>query len=47
MAAKSRIKRKKKQVNAEDAKQTKRFFTITGICVVVLLVIIFVIFNNS
>lgn len=48
MAAKTRKPATKKtNVSAEDAAANKRFFTITAICVVLLLVIIFVIFLNS
>lgn len=45
--AKTRIKRKKPQVNPEDAKATRRFFTITGIIVLVLLVLIFMIYART
>jgi len=47
--AKARISKPKKKtdVSAEDAAANKRFFTITGICVLVLLVIIFIWFKNS
>ncbi|MFK8161723.1 MAG: hypothetical protein AB8H12_04595 [Lewinella sp.] len=47
--AKRRISKPKKKTNvsAEDAAANKRFFTITGICVLVLLVVIFIIFLNS
>ncbi len=44
MAAKSRIQRNKKPVNPEDARQIKRFFIITGICVVLLLLLIYTFF---
>jgi len=37
--------KKKNDVSAEDAAANKRFFTITGICVLVLLVIIFIMFR--
>lgn len=45
--AKRKISRKKPKINAEDAAQTKKFFIITGISVLILLVIIFVIFSQS
>ena len=49
--AKRRIKRpsaprKRNDVRVEDAAATKRFFTITGIVVLVLLVIIFVVYQQ-
>lgn len=44
MAAKSRIQRNKKPANPEDARQIKRLFIITGICVVLLLIIIYAFF---
>jgi len=39
--------KKKTDVSAEDAAANKRFFTITAICVVLLLVIIFLVYKNS
>ncbi|WP_157472343.1 hypothetical protein [Neolewinella persica] len=47
--AKRKISKPKKKTNvsAEDAAANKRFFTITGIAVLVLLVVIFIIFLNS
>ena len=45
--AKRKVSRKKPKINAENAAQTKKFFTITGICVLVLLVIIFFVFSRS
>ena len=47
--AKRRISKPKKKTNVsvEDAAANKRFFTITAICVVVLLVVIFIVFLNS
>jgi hypothetical protein len=47
--AKRKISKPKKKTNvsAEDAAANKRFFTITGISVLVLLVVIFIIFLNS
>jgi hypothetical protein len=39
--------KKKSNVSAEDAVANKRFFTVTGIVVLTLLVVIFVIFLNS
>lgn len=50
--AKRKIKRPSKpkkntDVSAEDAAANKRFFTITAICVVLLLVVIFLFYKNS
>lgn len=45
--AKARIKRKKPAVNPEDAKATKRFFVITGVVVLVLLVVIFMVYARA
>ena len=50
--AKRRIKqpskpRKKNNVSAEDRAANKRFFTITGIVVLALLVIIFIVFSRT
>lgn len=47
--AKQKISKPKKKTNvsAEDAAANKRFFTITGICVLVLLVIIFIFFRSA
>lgn len=45
--AKARIKRNKKAVNPEDAKQTRKFFTVTGIIVLVLLVLLFTLYSMS
>lgn len=39
--------RKKSDVSVEDAAANKRFFTITGIVVLALLVLIFIIYLNS
>lgn len=39
--------KKKNDVSAEDNAANKRFFTITGVVVLALLVLIFVIFLNS
>jgi hypothetical protein len=50
--AKRRIRKpskpkKKTDVSVEDAAANKRFFIITAICVVALLVIIFMFYKNS
>lgn len=45
--AKRKVSRKKPKINAENAAQTKKFFTITGILVLVLLMIIFFFFSQS
>lgn len=45
--AKARIKRKKPKVNPEDARATKRFFVITGIVVLVLLVLLFTVYART